>query len=150
MNIDSLWLRKGNVMQFLRTIQKAQNGTIIIELPAELANEEVEVIVLPMRAISEASTASVPKDKGKSDHEQATYVRARQRFLNLDTSSFSQQQLDAYHQTRKQLLKGRGEDEPRILGLTSGIVQLAADFNAPLPDEHLFYEGEAADTEADA
>ena len=136
-------------MQFLRTIQKPKNGTITIELPTELADEEVEVIVLPIRTSSETSI-SAPKLDGEVDD--ALYNQARQRFLNLDTSGFTQQQLDAYHQARERLIRGRKPNQPRILGLTGGIVKMSDDFNAPLPDEDLFYEGDpaAVDTEADA
>jgi hypothetical protein len=118
-------------VQIIRVIQKVEDGKVILTLPAEFVGEEVEIIVLPVRSITEPPVSAEPGD-------------AIQRFLQIDTSRFTQRQLDAYYHTREQIRKGRKPGEPRILGLTGGLAKLAEDFNEPLPDEDLFYNGETA------
>ena len=120
-------------MQVIRTIQKVENGKVIVDLPAEFAGEDVEVIVMSMRGSGDSATQS----------ELAT-DNALERFLQIDISSFTSQQLEAYHHAHEQRRKGRRSDEPRILGLTGGLVELAEDFDGPLPDEDLFYSGDDA------
>jgi hypothetical protein len=115
-------------MQIIRTIQKVEGGKVTLNLPAEFAGEDVEIIVLPLRAVSEPDK---PTEKEVGD--------AIQRFLQIDTSSFTPKQLESYRHAYEQLRKGRCADEPRTLGLTGGLVELAEDFNGPLPDEDLFY-----------
>jgi hypothetical protein len=83
---------------------------------------------LPLRAVSEP-------DK-PTEGEVGNVI---QRFLQIDTSSFTPKQLESYHHAHKQLRKGRRADEPRTLGLTGGLIELAEDFNGPLPNEDLFY-----------
>jgi hypothetical protein len=116
-------------VQIIRAIQKVEDGKVILKLPAEFVGEEVEIIVLPVRSITEPPVSAEPGD-------------AIQRFLQIDTSGFTQRQLDAYHHTCAQIRKGRKPGDPRILGLTGGLAELADDFNDPLPDEDLFYNGE--------
>lgn len=116
-------------MQVIRTVQKVEGGKVTVDLPAEFAGEDVEIIVMPVRAITE-STAWLEADE------------AVERFLQLDTSSFTSKQLAAYRHAYEQIRKGRKPGEPRVLGLTSGLVELAEDFNSPLPEEDLFYDGD--------
>jgi hypothetical protein len=120
-------------MQVIRTIQKVEGGKVTLNLPAEFAGEDVEIIVLPLRSVSEP-TKPVEAEVGD----------AIQRFLQMDTSSFTPKQLGAYHHAYKLLRKRRSADEPRTLGLTGGLVELAEDFNSPLPDEDLFYDEDDA------
>lgn len=119
-------------MQVIRTIQKVEHGKIVVDMPAEFAGEDVEVVVFSVR------------DSGDSALQHGALNDVIQRFLQVDTSSFTSKQLEAYHRAYEQLRKGRRSDEPRILGLTGGLVELAEDFNRPLPDEDLFYNGDDA------
>jgi hypothetical protein len=121
-------------MQIIRAIQKVEDGKVVLKLPAEFAGEDVEIIVLPVRSITESPMFPTKVESGK----------AIQRFLQIDTSGFTQKQLDAYHHADEQIRKGRKPGEPRILGLTGGLVELAEDFNDPLPDEDLFYSNRCA------
>lgn len=38
--------------------------------------------------------------------------------------------------------RGRQADEPRILGLFAGLAKVSDDFDAPLPDEDIFWGAE--------
>jgi len=117
-------------MQVIRTIQKVEHGKIVVDMPSEFAGEDVEIIVFSVR------------DSGESAIQPGAVNDVIQRFLQIDTSSFTSKQLEAYHHAYEQLCKGRRSDEPRILGLTGGLVELAEDFDGPLPDEDLFYNGD--------
>lgn len=94
-------------MQVIRTIQKVEGGKVTLTLPAEFAGEDVEIINLPVRAIT-GSTAQWETEAGD----------AVQRFLQIDTSSFTPKQLQAYHHAYEQLRKEHAAGSPRILGLT--------------------------------
>ncbi|MEZ4636453.1 MAG: hypothetical protein R2873_20585 [Caldilineaceae bacterium] len=107
-------------MQVIRTIQKVEHGKIVVDMPAEFAGEDVEVIVFSVR------------DSGDVIIQPDAVSDVLQRFLQVDTSSFTSTQLEAYHRAFEHLRKGRRSDEPRILGLTGGLVDWAEDFNSPL------------------
>jgi hypothetical protein len=66
------------------------------------------------------------------------------RFLTLDTSQFSAAQRRAYEEACAALKQGREAGDRRILGLFAGLGRISEDFDAPLPDESLFW-GETSD-----
>ena len=66
------------------------------------------------------------------------------RFLAQDVSQWTTEQQQAYARTKKMIENGRRPDEPRILGLFSGLIEVSDDFDAPLPDEDSFW-GEETD-----
>jgi hypothetical protein len=120
-------------MQALRQFHTAENGTITIQLPADFPTSEVEVIVLPKQP---TVNGSYPEpDEGQV---------AIQQFLAMDTSHFTPEQLKAYERTSALLRKGRKPNEPRILDLFAGLIEVSEDFDAPLPDDiiDLFYGSE--------
>jgi hypothetical protein len=63
-------------------------------------------------------------------------------FLTLDISRFTPQQRQLYQQNCMLLSHERSPKEPRLLGLFSGLVTIADDFDAPLADEALFWGAE--------
>lgn len=61
------------------------------------------------------------------------------RFLSQDVSQWTPEQQAAFARTKAMVLNGRQPDEPRILGLFAGLVEVSDDFDAPLPDEDSFW-----------
>jgi len=120
-------------MQAVRQFHTAENGMITIQLPADFPTNEVEVIVLPKQP-TENGVYTEP-DEGQA---------AIQQFLTMDTSHFTPEQRKAYERTCSLLRKGRKPDEPRILDLFAGLIEVAEDFDAPLSDDiiDLFYGSE--------
>jgi hypothetical protein len=84
---------------------------------------------------AEAATADAPAA------EMANAFAAIARFLTLDEAQLPAAQRQAYAQAYERLKQGRSADEPRILGLFDGLGQISDDFDAPLPDEDLFWGG---------
>lgn len=89
----------------------------------------------------ELPDAATPADY--QSNETLNAFTAITRFLTLDSSQFSAAQRQAYEQACKTLKQGRSSGDPRILGLFTGLGQISDDFDAPLPDEDLFW-GEAS------
>lgn len=118
-------------MLTLHQIYKVKNNKIVVYLPEDFSAEEVEVIILP---VSEAG-----KQSAEVDIENNELTAVLDRFLKLDTAHFTDEQRQAYERTCQLLQHGRVSGEPRIAGLFSGLVQITDDFDAPLPDETLFW-----------
>ncbi len=114
-------------MQAIRQIAQVVDRRVTINLPASFSAEQVEVIVLPVEATNRQATPLDP---------------AVQEFLELDTSAFTSVQLEAYARASRLLRRGRRPDEPRILGIFAGLVEVADDFDAPLEDEELWWGSE--------
>ncbi|MBI3958120.1 MAG: hypothetical protein HY328_04865 [Chloroflexi bacterium] len=115
-------------MQAIRQIAQVVGRRVTIDLPASFVAEQVEVIVLP------AEEAVLPQTE--------PLAPAVQEFLALDTTAFSPQQRAAYERASTLLRRGRRPDEPRILGIFAGLVEVADNFDAPLEDEELWWGSE--------
>ncbi|MDQ4078481.1 MAG: hypothetical protein M3220_19830 [Chloroflexota bacterium] len=93
--------------------------------------------------IEEDDSSSVPVEAEQSregpDRPMESTSEGVHRFLSRDVSSFTEQQREAYARVRSLILHGRSPNEPRILGLFEGLVEVADDFDAPLPDEEEFW-----------
>lgn len=116
-------------MEAVRQFHKVTNGTITIQLPVDFPADEVEVIILPKETM------------GNGDRDdQDTLQQILQIFQSIDTSTFTPEQLQAFHRTCMLLGKGRKANEPRLFGLFTGLVEIADDFNE-LPEDYidLFY-----------
>lgn len=116
------------MMQAVRQYARVVDRQVTIELPADFAAEQVEVIVLPVEQVSHS--AEMQTDPAVAE------------FLALDTSAYSTSQLAAYERASALLRRGRASDEPRILGIFAGLVEVADDFDAPLADEDLWWGAE--------
>ena len=68
-----------------------------------------------------------------------SFDKALHHFLTMDISHFTPPQRHAYNRACALLKRGRQPDEPRILGLFTGLVDMADDFDAPLPNEIDFW-----------
>ena len=112
-------------MQAIRQIAQVVDRRVTIDLPANFATDQVEVIILPVEEVMNGRVASLGP--------------AVQEFLALDTSAFTPAQLDAYARASRLLRRGRRPDEPRILGIFAGLVEVADDFDAPMEDEELWW-----------
>lgn len=115
----------------LHQIHKVKDGKIVVQLPAEFTASEVEVVITPVKTAGTSSAQTAEEE-------------VIQRLLNLDTSHFTEEQKQSFERTRQLLQKKRAPDEPRLLGLFEGLVEIGDDFNDPLPDEGLFW-GEETD-----
>ena len=115
-------------MQAIRQFAQVVDNRVTIDLPSDFAAGQVEVIVL--------STEEAELSLSAPLHP------AISKFLALDTSAFTPEQQTAYERTSTLLRRGRRPDEPRILGMFAGLVQVSDDFDDPLPDEDLWYGSE--------
>ena len=120
-------------MQAVRQFHMIENGMITIHVPLDFPTREVEVIVLPKQSAENVV-----------HHELDEAQTAIQYFLTMDISHFTPEQLKAYERTCALLRKGRKPGEPPIWGLFEGLIEVADDFDDPLPSEiiDLFYGSE--------
>jgi hypothetical protein len=63
----------------------------------------------------------------------------------VDTSQFSTAQREAYGLACETLKQRPEADTSRILGLFAGLGEISEDFDAPLPDENLYWEDDTND-----
>jgi hypothetical protein len=119
-------------MEAVRQFHKVTNGTITIALPVDFPADEVEVIILPKQTMVNGHR-----------QEPDELERARQSFLNIDTTNFTPEQMQAFVQSCKRVLTHKPGD-PRLFGLYRELIWVADDFDAPLPDDiiDLFYGSE--------
>ena len=119
-------------MEAIRQFHKVANGAITIELPVDFSAAEVEVIILPKQTAMNGN-----------EQELDEVQRARQSFLSIDTSDFTPEQMQTFVQSCKRVLTYKPGD-PRLFGLYKGLIWVADDFDAPLPDDivDLFYGSE--------
>jgi len=119
-------------MEAVRQFHKVMNGKITIELPVDFPADEVELIILPKQP---TVNGYVPQP---DELEQA-----RQSFLAMDTANFTPEQMQSFVQSCKRVLTYKPGD-PRLFGLYYGLIWVADDFDAPLPDDiiDLFYGSE--------
>ncbi|MGB0388773.1 MAG: hypothetical protein ACPGWR_28470 [Ardenticatenaceae bacterium] len=125
-------------MYAIREIQQVPDRTVIVHLPDDFPSERVEVIVLPAPPLT-TKLPTKPKASNTIEVSDATH-----RFLTMDTSHFTVDQLQAYERACTIIKQGRRPDEPRIWGVFAGLIDIADDFDAPLPDQELFW-GEGSD-----
>lgn len=114
-------------MQALRQVQKVENGTLTIKLPAYITADEVEVIIL-----HESPVESLP--------EQTPLHEAIQKFLTMDTSHFTDDEQKAYERTSHLIQQERRGSSSRRFGLYEGLGNIADDFDSLSNEEiDLFY-----------
>jgi hypothetical protein len=119
-------------MEAVRQFHKVANGVITIQLPVDFAADEVEVIILPK-----------PTAVNGNPQEPDELQRARKSFLSIDTSNFTPEQMKIYNRNCERVRAFKPGD-PRLFGLYEGLIWVADDFDAPLPDDivDLFYGSE--------
>lgn len=119
-------------MEAVRQFHKVTNGTITIALPVDFPADEVEVIILPKQTMVNGHRQEPDK-----------LEQARQSFLNMDTANFTPEQMQAFVQSCKRVLTHK-PGAPGLFGLYRGLIWVADDFDAPLPDDiiDLFYGSE--------
>lgn len=116
-------------MQAIRQIQKVTNHSVTVQLPADFQADEVEIIVRPVE-YQQNGTVSTETDAG---------VAAMHRFLTMDTSHLSAQQLIAYQRSCEKLLKSLETPGQRQLDLLEGLIEFADDFDDSDEITELFY-----------
>jgi hypothetical protein len=65
-------------------------------------------------------------------------------FLASEPPQLTAAEQRAYERAKDIVQKGRRASDPRIIGAFAGLIQVSDDFDAPLPDEALFW-GEETD-----
>ncbi len=108
-------------MYAIRQIQQVrEDRTITVHLPPDFPADRIEVIVLPAE---EPSGREEPLDP------------AVRNFLEMDMSQLSEEQREAHARVVAYLQQEHDPDEPRVFGLFRGWIEVAEDFDAPLPPE---------------
>lgn len=115
-------------MQAVRQFAKVVDHKVTVDLPVHFEARQVEIIVLPAE---EAETLQ--------DEPLDPVIKE---FLELDTSDFTPEQKEAYDRVVAYIGQGRKEGDPYPLGLFAGFGHVSEDFDAPLPDEDLWYGSE--------
>jgi len=121
-------------MQVVRQIQKVRDRTLVVHLPMDFQAEHVEVIILPFQFQREERSAELSSG-GKNNHEASAAIDD---FMAVPPIDATNDERAAYDRVCAVLRHGRGADEPRILGLFAGLLQITDDFDAPLADEDLY------------
>ena len=111
----------------IRQVQQVRDRTVVVRLPQGFPTSHVEVIILPLRQPAAEPGAAEADD----------VPAGIRRFLTRDTSRFTAAQRRAYERVCAAIRQGRSPHEPRILGLFAGLIQVADDFDAPLPSRGL-------------
>ncbi len=118
-------------MNILHQIYPVKDQKIIVKLPDSFSAASAEVIVLPLVQTDLRNALQTV-----TGEERTEIIR---QFLNRDTTNFTAEQKKAYQRICQRLQQSQTADSPRIAGLFAGLVQISDDFDAPLPDEELFW-----------
>lgn len=118
----------------LRQIYQVKDKKLVIQLPDNFPIGQVEIIILPVSGTNKQA------DLLETGRNEATAVFHH--FLKMDTSHFTAAQQKAYKQTCQLLQQERTHGESRLAGLFAGLVDVSADFDAPLLDESLYWGSE--------
>jgi hypothetical protein len=121
-------------MQVVRQIQKVLDRTLVVHLPMDFQAEHVEVIILPVQLQREERSAA-PSSGRQNNHEVSAAIDD---FMAAAPIYLTDDERAAYDRVCTVLRHGRRADEPRILGLFAGLLQISDDFDAPLADEDLY------------
>lgn len=118
-------------MYAIRQIQTVENGKVVVQLPADFSASQVEVIVLPVPGVNGAT---------QQTHDEG--IVAIYNILAMDTAHLNQEQRKAYQRTCTLLQEWLQTRKAPLYGAFAGLVEIADDFDAPLPDEiaDLFYQ----------
>lgn len=119
-------------MNILHQIYPVKDQKIVVNLPDSFSATSAEVIVLPLPQAQSPQILGQAIDRS----EQTAVIR---QFLARDITQFTIEQKEAYHQICQMLQQKLMTDSPRIPGLFAGFVQVADDFDDPLPDEEMFW-----------
>ena len=118
-------------MNILHQIYPVKGRKIIVELPESFSATSAEVIILPFTQPDSRHTIRAP-----ANDEKTAVIH---QFLTRDTTHFTAGQKEAYQRICQRLQQNQTADLPRLAGLFAGLIQVADDFDAPLPDEELFW-----------
>lgn len=121
-------------MQVVRQIQKVLDRTLLVHLPMDFQAEHVEVIILPVQLQREERSIE-PSSGRQNNHEASTAIDD---FMAAAPIYTTDDERAAYDRVCAVLRHGRHADEPRILGLFAGLLQISDDFDAPLADEDVY------------
>jgi len=118
-------------MYAVRQVVRVENDKIVLDM-ADFPTEYAEVIVLPAKA----------EDRGKNGHSVSPESIAQETIRviqSLDTSRMTAIQQAARERTLALLAEKPQPGAPRRLGIFDGLVEIAEDFDDPLPDEEIYW-----------
>ena len=118
-------------MYAVRQVVRVENQKILLDL-SDFPSEYAEEIVLPAKATDWGTNGG--HALAESVTEQT--IRAIQA---LDASQMTDEQRAARERTLSLLAEKPQPGAPRRLGIFDGLVEIADDFNAPLPDEEIYW-----------
>ncbi len=118
-------------MYAVRQVLRVEDNKIVLDL-SDFPTEYAEVIVLPAKAGDWDTNGEL--SSAESTTEQT--IRAIQA---LDTSRLTEAQRSARERTLTLLAEKPQPGAPRRLGIFDGLVEIADDFNDPLPDEEIYW-----------
>lgn len=111
-------------MYAIRQIQTVENGKVVVQLPADFPASQVEVIVLPVSATN-----------GMTQQGHDEEITAIYNILAMDTAHLNEEQRKAYQRTCTFLQEWLQTRKSPLYGAFAGLVEIADDFDAPLPEE---------------
>lgn len=115
-------------MEAVRQVHKVHNHSFTVQLPAEFRADEVEVIVLPVQA-----------ERSRLQNLDGETRLAIEKFLALDTSHFSGEQLAAYQKNRARLQEWLETGQGALVGIFEELIEIAEDFAGSEEIDALFY-----------
>lgn len=117
-------------MYAVRQVVRVEDQRIVLDL-SDFPAEYAEVIVLPAKAVDWGANG----EQTPAESVTRETIRAIQA---LDTSQMTYEQRAARERTLSLLAEKPLPGAPRRLGIFDGLVEVAEDFNAPLPDEEIY------------
>lgn len=115
-------------MYAVRQVVRVSDNKIVLDL-SDFPSEYAEVIVLPSNGTNWGANGG----QGSVESVTEQTIRAIQA---MDTSQMSDAQRAARERTLRLLAEKPQPGAPPRLGIFDGLVEIAEDFNAPLPSAH--------------
>jgi hypothetical protein len=118
-------------MYAVRQVVRVSDNKIVLDL-SDFPSEYAEVIVLP-------SNGTKWDANGEHASVESTTEQTIRAIQALDTSQMTEAQRAARERTLLLLAEKPQPGAPRRLGIFDGLVEIADDFNDPLPDEEIYW-----------
>lgn len=118
-------------MYAVRQVVRVSDNKIVLDL-SDFPAEYAEVIVLPSNGMKWDANGEYASAESVTEQT----IRAIQA---MDTNQMTDEQRAARERTLRLLAEKPQPGAPRRLGIFDGLVEIADDFNDPLPDEEIYW-----------
>jgi len=118
-------------MYAVRRVLRVKDSKIVLDLP-DFPSEYAEIIVLPTLKPDQKTNGGIALAQSES-------TQAINLIQAIDATHLTQKQMAARERTLALLAEKTLPGAPRRLGIFDGLVEIADDFNAPLPDEEIYW-----------